>query len=138
LQQGIFTLGDISITTAQTYIGDWAVGFDGVTALSVDLQMFYGSGGTSGKIFLQTSLRQAFDETDAGVDLICMTFGIASTSRMFNLSGLTPQAAFIPTDGAMADDTMQDGMLGDRFRLKVVTLGTYAGQSVVSCRIAAR
>ena len=138
MQQGIFSLGDISITTAQTYVGDWIDGFDGVVALSVDLQMFYGSGGTSGAVFVQTSLRQATDVTDGGVDLICMTFTTASKSRMYNLSGLTPENAFIPTDGALADDSQQDGMLGDRFRLKVITTGTYSGQSVVSCRIAAR
>lgn len=135
---GIFSLGDIAITTAQTYIGDWVDDFDGVSAISVDLQLLYGSGGTSGKVFVQTSLRQATHTTDAGVDALCMSFTTASKSRLFNITGRVVAANLTPTDGALADDTAQDGILGDRFRLKIVTVGTYAGQTMVSCRIAAR
>ena len=137
MQTGIFTLGDIGITTAQTYVGDWVAGFDGISSLSVDLQMLYGSGGTSGKIFVQTSLRQATETTDAGVDLISMTFTTASKARLFTVTGDT-SVTVTPTDGTLTDDTIQNGVLGDRFRLKIVTLGTYSNQSQVSCRIATR
>ena len=42
-----------------------------------------------------------------------------------------------PSDGALADDTVLDGILGDRLRVRVITTGTYVN-SVVSVRAAVR
>ncbi len=135
---GVFSLGDIAITAAQTYVGPWITNLGGVSAISIDLEFLYGSAGTSGKVYIQTSLRQATAITDAGIDVACMTFTTASKSICLNVTGLNPVVAFVPTDGAMTNDTSQDGTLGDRFRMKVITIGTYGGQSTVSCRISAR
>jgi len=43
-----------------------------------------------------------------------------------------------PTDGAMSDNTAKSGILGDRVRLKIVSVGTYSGSTQVVARIAAR
>lgn len=142
MSTGIFTLGDPAITASATYITDWITGFDGVREIGVDLMFVYGgSGGTSGKVFLQTSLRQATSTLDAGIDLLCMTFLLVSKARLTNLE-TGPAAAFLtPTDGTLADDTILNSgtvVLGDRFRLKIITQGVYGGQSLVSGRIAAR
>lgn len=136
---GIFTLGDVAITAAATYITDWIDGFDGISAITADLKFAYGSGGTSGKAYLQTSLRQATATTDPGIDIACMTFTTASKDVILNLTGLSAVISPVtPTDGALPDDTAIAGVLGDRFRWKIVTVGTYAGSTLLSGRIAAR
>lgn len=126
--------GDFSITSAATYVGDWVDGFDGVTALTAQLRFAYGSGGTSAVIYLQTSL----DGGTTAVDIAAMAVTTASETVVLNFSGLTPKTTQItPTDGALTSDTAVDGVLGDRFRVKVVSVGTYAN-TVVSARIVTR
>lgn len=139
---GIYSLGDVTITTAATYVGTLSTstppvqtGLDGMTGATVELRLAYGSGGTSGVAYVQTSL----DEGTTWVDIASMAFTTASKSRVWNFSGLTPRTtAYTPTDGALADDTAVDGMLGDRLRLKIVTTGTYAGNTILTGRFAAR
>jgi hypothetical protein len=59
--------------------------------------------------------------------------------KLLNFCGLTPKlTAVVPGDGALADDTAIDGLIGDRVRLKVVSTGTYAGSTVLSGRMVAR
>lgn len=129
---GIQSLGDFTITTATTYVGDWVTGFEGLLGLVAQLRLAYGSGGTSIKAYLQTSL----DQETTPVDIACVVLGTASEVAVFNFSALTPKLTQVtPTDGALADDTAIDGILGDRFRLKVVSTGTYAGSTVLSARV---
>lgn len=137
---GIFSLGDVAITTATTYVSIWLDGFDGIQSLGVDLLFAYGSGGGSGLVYLQTSLRQAQETTDEGVDIACMSFDVATKHMLTNPSAVPSQTSLVPaTDGALAPDTVIGGILGDRFRLKIVTTGpAYATSTTVSCRIAAR
>jgi hypothetical protein len=47
----------------------------------------------------------------------------------------TPTA---PSDGTLTDNTAFDGPLGDRFRAKVVSVGTYTGPTVLTLRGCAR
>lgn len=138
---GIFDLGDFAITTADTRTGEWVENLDGLTAMTTQLRLAYGSGGTDIRAYLQTSL----DQGTTAVDIACITFGTVSKVEILNHSGLTPigltgspASGVIPTDGALADDTEIDGVLGDRIRLKVVSTGTYGGSTVLSGRIAAR
>lgn len=138
---GVFTLGDIVVTAADTYVGDAITGLDGMTALSVQLRFAYGSGGTMVRAYLQSSL----DQGTTWYDMACALFDTAALIVPLNFSGLTPlgftgspPAALELTDGAMPDNTSIDGLLGDRVRLKLVTTGTYGGGSILSGRIAAR
>lgn len=132
---GIKDLGDFTITAAGTATGTPVTGLDGMLAATVHLRLAYGSGGTSIRAYLQTSI----DQGTTWVDVACALFATASEVAIFNLSGLTPKTTQItPTDGALADDTCVDGVLGDRFRLKVVSVGTYAGSTVLSARVATR
>lgn len=126
--------GDFSITSAGTYVGDWVDGFDGVAALTAQIRFAYGSGGTSAVIYLQTSL----DGGTTAVDIAAVGVTTASATKVVNLSGLTPKTtAATPADGALTTDTALDGVLGDRFRVKVVSVGTYAN-TVVAVRIVTR
>jgi hypothetical protein len=139
---GIYNLGDYALTAAVTgevitssddgaYIGD----LEGMLAATLQIKLAFGSGGTSLKVYVQTSL----DQGATWVDVACAAFLVASATRVLNLSGLTPKTtAATPTDGAMADDTALDGVLGDRWRVKITSTGTYAGSTTLSVRLHAR
>lgn len=132
---GIKNLGDFQITTAGTQVGDWIENLDGMLAMVASLRLAYGSGGTTIRAYLQTSL----DQGQTAIDIACVLFATASEHACLNFSALTPKTTqVVPTDGALTDDTALDGILGDRVRLKVVSVGTYAGSTVLSGRAHAR
>lgn len=139
---GLYNLGDYSLTTAVTgqVITEGAdgaayiEGLEGMLAAGLLIKFAYGSGGTSLKVYVQTSL----DQGQTWVDVACAAFLVASATKVLNLSGLTPKTtAATPSDGAMTDDTALDGVLGDRWRVKITSTGTYAG-TTLSVRMMAR
>jgi hypothetical protein len=144
---GTFDLGSSSITAAlnnvvltsapdaQGATQPYLQGLDGVLAAALQLNFSYGSGGTKVTAFVQTTL----DQGASWIDVWCATFTTASARKVVNLSALTPKTtALTPSDGALADDTVVDGVLGDRWRLKVVSTGVYGGNTSLSGRIVAR
>ncbi len=135
LNPGVQSLCDFTITTAGTQVGDWTTtDLAGMLAMAAQLRLSYGSGGTSVTAYLQTSL----DEGTTAIDIACEVFGTASENNVLNFSALTPKTTqVVPSDGAMTNDTAVDGILGDRFRIKLVSVGTYAN-TVLSGRICAR
>src|SRR3990172_876648 len=117
---------DLPVAGAGTFICEVIDELDGMTAVSLSLRLAYGSGGTSLKAYIQTSL----DQGTTWIDIACIVFGTAAEHKTLNLSGLTPKTTqYEPTDGALADDTAVDGILGDRLRLKAVVTGTYGGST---------
>lgn len=144
---GIYDIGAVAITTAVTgeVITDgtsingedqeFIDRLEGMTAVTLFLRLAYGSGGTTVRAYVQTSL----DQGVTWVDIACVLFGTASETAIVNLSGLTPKTTQVnPTDGALADDTVVDGVIGDRLRVKITSTGTYAGNTTLSCRAAVR
>lgn len=126
---GFHSLGSFTITTAGTQTGDWVEDLEGALALAAQMRLAYGSGGTSISVYLQTSLDQGTTPTD----IACFTFTTASAVKARNLSALTPKTSdVVPSDGGLTADTSVDGVLGDRFRIKLVSVGTYAGSTVVT------
>lgn len=143
---GIKDLASVAITTALTGSvvteSSDANGADiayvdrlnGAVAAAVQFRLSYGSGGTSIKAYLQTSL----DQGSTWIDIACATFTTASANKVVNLSALTAKTtAATPTDGTLTDDTAVDGILGDRLRVKVTSTGTYANTQL-SVRAAIR
>jgi hypothetical protein len=95
-------------------------------SLLVQIDFVYGSGGTSGKVWLQTSL-----DGSTWIDIANMTFLLASKSRIYNFSADTPiTTAYVITDGTLADDTAKDGIIGEIYRCKYTTVGTYAASTL--------
>lgn len=134
LNPGIYALADRAITTAINEAQSPIVDLEGMTAVSIHARLAYGSGGTTAKVYVATSL----DQGVTWVDVACLAFGAAGAVKVLNVSGLTPKGTpAVPTDGALADDTTLDGILGDRLRARVVTAGTYAN-SIVTVRVAVR
>lgn len=94
--------------------------------LLVTFEFVYGSGGTTGKCWLQTSL-----DGNTWIDIAQMAFTTASKSRLYNLSADTPvTTAYTITDGTLADDTAKDGIIGGVYRTKTTTTGTYAASTL--------
>jgi len=138
---GVYSLGDIAITTADTYVGDWITGLEGMTGFTYQVRLAYGSGGGDMRVFLQGS----FDQGTTPVDLDCQLFTTASGTNLLSFDGRntvqrsgSPAEGVVATDGALADDTSIDGLIPDRLRVKIVSTGTYGGSTIVSSRIVAR
>lgn len=126
----LLTLLDTTITAAVSAEASTAVnaGVGSVTGLTVVIALTYGSGGTSGKVWVQTSL----DGGATWVDIACMAFTTASKKRITTLSARTPVTThYDPTDGTLSDDTSKDGILGPLYRTKLTTVGTYAGSTTL-------
>lgn len=134
MNPGIKSIGDFTIGAAGTQTGEWVTGLDGMLAMTAQLRLAYGSGGTTVRAFLQTSL----DQGASALDIACVLFDTASEVEVMNFSALTPKGLTAPTDGTLADDTVVDGILGDRVRLKVISTGTYGGSTILSGRVNAR
>lgn len=135
LSPGYKSLGAFNVTTAGTFTGDWNDDFEGCLSLLAQLRFVYGSGGTSVVAYLQTSV----DDGTVPVDMAAVAFGTASENAVFNFSALTPKTTQItPADGALTSDTTVDGIVGNRFRVKIVVTGTYAGSTQLVCSAVAR
>lgn len=136
ISPGYSSLGTFSITTAGTFTGEWVDDFEGCLALLAQLRFVYGgSGGTSCVAYLQTSV----DDGTTPIDIAAVAFGVVSENAVFNFSALTPKTTQVtPADGALSSDTTVDGIVGDRFRVKIVVVGTYAGSTQLVCSAVAR
>lgn len=127
---------DLSITTAQTIICNEIDGFDGMLGCLLEARFAYGSGGTSVDLYLQTCLD---DSGTVWCDIWHESFTTASDTKVVNLSALTPVTTpYAPLDGALASNTVKDGILGNRLRSKVVIIGTYAGSTALAVRATPR
>lgn len=101
-----------------------------IKSVTVQSKFVYGSGGGTCKVFLQTTL----DEGATWVDVMAHAFLLASATKISSIKKDVAQApALAPTDGALTDDTIRDGLWGDRFRIKIVSGGTaYAGATALT------
>lgn len=125
LNPGTYTLGSLSITAAlsaqaQTAIDD----LDGMTAVTLESVLAYGSGGTSVAAVVQTSL-------DGGTlwrDVARFDFTTASATKHATLSGLLSKA--VTSYATLSSESVYDSVLGDRLRLVVTSVGTYANTTL--------
>ena len=125
----VVTSSSDSAGNAQAYID----GLEGMLAASLSVNFTYGSGGTSLKVIIETSL----DQGTTWIEVWRAAFATASEQNVVNLSGLTPKTT-PNTPAALSDDTCLDGMFGDRWRARILAVGTYAGNTSLSIRMNAR
>lgn len=110
-----------AITVAETVTGEWKP-FDPQAVKQIVLQskLVYGSGGTTCKVYLQTSV----DGGETPIDVACHAFGTADARKVSSVSRYAARGEAVPSDAALADDTELDGVIGDRIRIKYVVAGT--------------
>ena len=130
---GIYTLFAGEITTALTSEASEAiVDLDGMNAVTIVAKLAYGSGGTSIAAKIQTS----FDGGTTYLDVCRFDFTTASATKYVNLSGLTAKGA--TAYSALGSEGVNDGLLGDRLRCLLTTVGTYAGSTTLDIRASVR
>ncbi len=137
---GIVNLGDVALTainaaTTATVVtsNGYVNNRDGMLSASLQMNFAYGSGGTSIKATVETSLDQGL----TWVEVARFAITTVSIEKVVNLSGLTPVTTlYAPV--ALSDDTVKDGIFGERWRAKIITVGTYAGNTSLSLRMIAR
>lgn len=138
LNPGVFNLCNFNIaanTPTDGTLSEEITDLQGMLSLAVNLRFAWGSGGGTGAIYLQTSI----DQGQTWFDIVCMSFAAAAKHRVYNLSALTPKTDITPVDGALPNDTVLDGLLGDRLRAKLKTTGPiYATSTLLVGRVVAR
>lgn len=130
------TLCDLAVTSAlagtTTAVKD---GFGDVTALTVTGQFTRIGGGATVDVWVQTSIDQGL----TWIDIANFHWTVASAAVAVNVSGLVSITAPVAiTDGALAANTVREGILGDRFRTKITSTGTYDAGSRVAINISSR
>lgn len=130
-------LANLTITTAVTaqttpvaYVGNGAF-------MSADIQgnFTYGSGGTTVAAYVQTSL----DNGTTWCDVASFSYTTTSGCSIFNPSTTAGVIAPItPTDGSLTANTAIDGVLGNLWRVKYTTTGTYAGNTTLQIALVPR
>ncbi len=121
------TLYSAAITAAETGLTTSPLTVPGLSALTILATFTYGSGGTSAKYYVQTSL----DKGTSWIDIASFAFTTSSATKVSAVFGAVAlTAATTPSDGSLTDNTILNGLLGDRLRLKRTTTGTYAGTTV--------
>ncbi len=100
----------------------------GMQVVAVQATFTYGSGGTTATFYLQTSL----DFEASWVDIACWAFAVTTATAIMSVRALTAVAAnYTPTSGTLTDNTIKDGLLGDRLRVLYTTVGTYADDTTI-------
>lgn len=124
LVDGLAITGAISAVVQNTFSGLY-----GMKELSVEANFVYGSGGTTVKVWIQTSL----DGGSNWIDIMSFAFATTSLRKVHTVvmpAAVATRTSVTPLDTALADNTIQDGILGDRLQAKITTDGTYASTTL--------
>ena len=128
---GVFTLSALQIDAPKTALVDWTEDLDGMSAVTLEASFQYGSGGAGCSAIVVTSL----DHGQTQIQIARFDFTTASAIKTANVSGLLSKAVAVYAD--LAAEGVNDGLLGDRLAVKLITTGTYSG-TVLSVRAAVR
>jgi len=137
LNPGSYTLATRAITTAITGEAQTAISkLAGIVSALILINFVRGGGGTTCRVWVQVSP----DNGISWIDVICAAFTTTSESRVYSLTAIAPGVTLgaAPTDGALADDTVVDGVLGSLMRAKITTTGIYSGNSRVDVYVDAK
>ena len=85
------------------------------------------TGGTSLQAWIQTS----FDGGVTWVDVMCFAFANTAGRKISSVRrAVAVGANYAATDGTLADNTIKDGLIGDRVRAKITSVDTYAAATL--------
>lgn len=119
-----------SLTDADTYTSDVMTLSDTTDTLQLSVKLIVGTKGTTATTYVQTSI----DEGSTWFDIGLIGHGTAGDGDTQNWLFATRigdgEGIMDGTDGAMDMGTVNNGILGDRIRLKTITTGTYASTTL--------
>lgn len=124
----------LTITAAATVTGDSVRIPSNATSLTLYSNFDYGSGGTTVKVYLQTT----FDGGDTWVDIAQHAFATADAKKISKVTrNVAAAAGSSAVDAALSDNTILEGIVGTHARIKVVSDGTYAGSTTLTLDVLA-
>lgn len=104
-------------------------GLQGVRYAALEAKFVRAGGGTTCKVWVQTSL----DDGVTFFDIACFAF-TTTTANKLHVVRMDPPTAFtvatVPASATLADDTVIH-IIGDRLQVLYTTTGTYTGASSV-------
>lgn len=105
--------------------GEFTVKHPRVESLTLQAVITVAGGGTTAKAWVQTSL----DNGATWVDIANFAFTTSTAKRAYHLTAAAVTSIATPTEGTLADNTAVNGLLGELYRVKLTTTGTYTGAS---------
>jgi predicted NAD/FAD-binding protein len=114
---------------------------DAPSSIAVQANFAYGSGGTTVDAYLQTSFDYNPQNPAAAtwIDIAEFHFTTSSARVAYNLNSQTPVTTqYTATDGALSANTAKDGIVGSVYQVKLVTIGTYAGNTTLRIDVSAQ
>ncbi len=124
----VVLLPETAITTAVTDVTTTPLLGAGIRDIVAQCTFVYGSGGTGADFYLQTS----FDGGTTWTDIQCFSFTTTSATKFQVIkSPIAVAANQAIQDGALTANSILDGVMGDRLRVKYSTTGTYAGGTTI-------
>lgn len=128
LSDVVITQGTASNGASQEFIDKFA----GASGLTIMAAFTWGSGGTSVQLDIETAL----GEGAAWLPLARFDFSTSSATKILTVSGLTPRLSAL-TSATLSANTAVDGLIGDRLRARLTTVGTYVS-TLLDVRVQAR
>ena len=102
------------------------VTIENAVAVSLTAKFVRAAGGTTAKFWVQTSI-----DGDVWADIANFAFTTASLNKAAALSINIAHTHATIIDGTLADNTVLNGRLGNKYRVKYTTTGTYTGASSI-------
>lgn len=106
--------------TTREYVSDLL----GMATATIHALFTYGSGGTTCVVTVETSL----DQGSTWIEIARFAFTTANAQRAINLTKAPVTTVYTPA--ALSDNTVKDGLLGDRMRARVTSTGTYVSTTL--------
>lgn len=105
--------------------------------ISLDLMAVfnYGTGTTvTAKFWVQTSM----DGGTTWTDIANFAFAAADLKKVASVNALLAHTHATVSDAALADNTVKDGAIGDKLRVKYTTTNTYGGNTTIDITAVAK
>lgn len=119
---------NVTLAAAVTGVVGTAVGIAGAKYLTVEAILTVAGGGTTCKVWIQTTL----DGGATWIDIMNFAFTTSSASKVSSVVATTAlAAAATPGDATLGDNLIVSGLLGSQFRAKYTTTGTYTGATTL-------
>lgn len=130
---GVYTIAALQIGAAQPQsLLTPTTDLDGMTAVTLDVDFEYGSGGSTVSVIVATS----FDGGTNWRHIARFDFTTATAKKQCNLEGLLSKGVTAYQD--LATEGVNDGILGNMLAAIVTTIGTYANGTTLSVRASVR